>query len=1180
MFTAATRPSHRSSNWDTRLQQRKKFTVCIKNNVREYGGGSTCLKELLANADDAKANHLTVCLDKSQYPAEHLLHDGMQGLQGPALWVCNNAKFSDQDWQNYTLSVGDSAKANDTETIGKFGKGALTAYSLTDVIQILSGDSLLILDPHCTHLHDQLPSVFGNVVNKRDKHFVDIYAENPDQLSPFLSFTKTCSTVPTLSAGKHYPGTLFRLALRTETAAQRSEISKESLSPDQIAQALHDFVQAAPDLLLFTRHVKGISVWTKSSQRRVCLLMHECSASMSNMSSPMPGCKLQKAIVSIHHPDESDSKTKRVWLKTTTHSVKGQSGDVALLMHDDAGVSGQCWPEIVGKVYSTMALPLAPTSLPVHINGDFRMSSDRRTLWAGEGDRGQGAKNKSVLTDAIAPAYAAAITSACAMDAKGQGAADLYKKWPTAHSFQPKQLDCVTSATVEQLVTNDCKVLWSPAPPVSSILSYLTGGSKWVPASEACLVQPSDYRASAVIINVGRRCGLQIPENALTTSSRSVTLFSPDKLRKALLSAGNIVKPEEVSAVLSYVTSDGEYEDLNGLHLILLNDGSLQQLLWGGRGGNKYFVFTDAKSERIYKLMEGNKHQLVRGGPLLESKKLNVMVPTLDDLGPSLPASWQHDVCHIGLRSSHPTSDWIDNFWALMASIPGAIPANLHSLALVPTAGSQLASIQHCIKHQALSPLHLQSLPSFAASTLSSIGCVCITEDEAYGASPIGFMADPLTTALVATSGCLGLPLPELLSQQRLGSTHFRNARELLADHVSSSSAAWSTLRQCPMFEDSHGRMVALDVSIAYALLPFASWEEHLTQLGDLLPWTPVKYHTASSIHRRFVDHSSMQVPSQTTFLRDDLLPAINRTNSSCTEPLLLKGLELCNRRMDGLTNVFIDSHLHPINRTVDSSSSLLRTLFSQPGALKDYKLLPQRYATPARLTTLKRHGLAHISSPEPDFFRCSQRFTGMSGSLTRDERRCLSRGLADMLQANVDAYQHSSGGSASRSLAACPVFTTAELQFPYKSAQPAFVSLADSADHDHYQLVGLALPVTDNSHGDTQALRCQLGLPAQPRLEHVVDHLLKMAITPGLGSTLKQSGRDFVLDGIRQGYQFIINSVSKSMAEGSLPNLARESSRLAQEAWVLVPRAASLCAPASSALTWKKTLLKVHLAM
>lgn len=39
----------------------------------------------------------------------------------------------------------------------------------------------------------------------------------------------------------------------------------------------------------------------------------------------------------------------------------------------------------------------------------------------------QGAKNKSVLTDDIAPAYAAAITSACTMDTKGQVAADIYE---------------------------------------------------------------------------------------------------------------------------------------------------------------------------------------------------------------------------------------------------------------------------------------------------------------------------------------------------------------------------------------------------------------------------------------------------------------------------------------------------------------------------------------------------------------------------------------------------------------------------------------------------------------------------------------------------------------------------------------------------------------------------------
>ena len=152
-------PSDRSCGaWDTQLQQQEKFTVCISNNVREYGGGSTCLKELLANADDAKATKFTICLDQSQYQTDGLLSPGMAGLQGLALWVGNDAKFSSQDWRNYTLHVGRSAKANDNDTIGKFGKGGLTAYSLSDVIQVVSGDHMLVLDPHGTHLPNQLQS--------------------------------------------------------------------------------------------------------------------------------------------------------------------------------------------------------------------------------------------------------------------------------------------------------------------------------------------------------------------------------------------------------------------------------------------------------------------------------------------------------------------------------------------------------------------------------------------------------------------------------------------------------------------------------------------------------------------------------------------------------------------------------------------------------------------------------------------------------------------------------------------------------------------------------------------------------------------------------------------------------------------------------------------------------------
>ena len=106
---------------------------------------------------------------------------------------------------------------------------------------------------------------------------------------------------------------------------------------------------------------------------------------------------------------------------------------------------------------------------------------------------------------------------------------------------------------------------------------------------------------------------------ALNLSSSSMTLFNPDRLCTALLTAGDIVKPDEVSKVLSYVISDGEYQKLEGLHLILLKDGSVQQFEWDSSKGKKYFVFTDTKSESIYSLMESNKHQLVENCPAWEA---------------------------------------------------------------------------------------------------------------------------------------------------------------------------------------------------------------------------------------------------------------------------------------------------------------------------------------------------------------------------------------------------------------------------------------------------------------------------------------------------------------------------------------------------------------------------------
>ena len=384
---------------------------------------------------------------------------------------------------------------------------------------------------------------------------------------------------------------------------------------------------------------------------------------------------------------------------------------------------------------------------------------------------------------------------------------------------------------------------------------------------------------------------------------------------------------------------------------------------------------------------------------------------------------------------------------------------------------------------------HLQGLPSSATDTLCAVGCICITEPRADCVSPILRRLDPLTTAIGAASSRLRLPLQQMLSQQRIGSITFAAVRELLADYVSSSSsntsAAWQVLQQCPIFEKVSGRMAALPEADSWCLLPNSTWENHSAELEPLLRKTPVKYHTTSDIQPRLLDHSDVEVPSLIYFLRCELLPAITQANISSSEPQLLLALdELAQSSRQssvGLHSVFVDSRLHPVDRTVDSTSSLLQTLFSLPKAGDDYKLLPQQYTTASRLAVLKRHGLLHEHVSEPKLFlHCIKRFSLNRASMSRDVSKKLSRSLVSMLHANVGEYQKAGDWSSARvALRASPVFKTADLQFPYyNKAHPEFASLSHSADHNFYSWCHCPLQSLTMHMGTPRVCRAGLAWP------------------------------------------------------------------------------------------------------
>ena len=338
------------------------------------------IRELLVNADDAGAKHFFVVLDKSQYSTTGLVTPGLASLQGPALLLGNDARFSHRDRLGLTQRIGNSFKAGDPDTAGQFGKGSLTVYSVTEVIQLLSDDQLLILDPQGTHLGNGIHSWHCQL--DEIKEILDSQA--PSQLEPFMFLARECSEL--VPAQSQYPETIFRLALRTPEAAQSSLISNKSSDLEQIASIVTAFAQIAADLLLFLRSVQKISVYVKDSPDSPATRVQYCLQSTTASELHVGQGKLQNMVIQA---DTGSGIVTKHWAKILSNVTTGNTDGVAVLLSATDDQHEQLFPILDGKVCSTIPLPYRMTGLPMHINGAFSLTWDRRNLWHGEGSSNQ-----------------------------------------------------------------------------------------------------------------------------------------------------------------------------------------------------------------------------------------------------------------------------------------------------------------------------------------------------------------------------------------------------------------------------------------------------------------------------------------------------------------------------------------------------------------------------------------------------------------------------------------------------------------------------------------------------------------------------------------------------------------------------------------------------------------------
>ena len=110
------------------------YVNLIADNLRDrYDNGFPILKELIQNADDAKARQLIFGRHPGFQDSYHPL------LRGSGLWFFNDGEFKENDADDLR-SFGIGSKAGDTGAIGKFGLGMKSVFHLCEALFYVAWD--------------------------------------------------------------------------------------------------------------------------------------------------------------------------------------------------------------------------------------------------------------------------------------------------------------------------------------------------------------------------------------------------------------------------------------------------------------------------------------------------------------------------------------------------------------------------------------------------------------------------------------------------------------------------------------------------------------------------------------------------------------------------------------------------------------------------------------------------------------------------------------------------------------------------------------------------------------------------------------------------------------------------------------------------------------------------------
>ncbi|KAM9850768.1 sacsin [Aulostomus maculatus] len=463
--------------------QSEPITMRIKNILKEYDEESDIFKELIQNAEDAGAEVCKFLVDFRVHKdaPDSLIDPDMALCQGPCLWAFNNEQFTDRDWKNI-VRVGSASKENQVEKIGKFGLGFNTVYHVTDIPSVLSGNSLLILDPNVTHLKKHIKHTTdpGIKLDLSKKHLFHCF---PGQFRPYecicdCNFTQQGPSGP-------YQGTLIKLPFRTEEEALLSEISNKVYDKHSIVSFQNHLTDSSQTHLLFLKNINTLSlqkipstVQTPPRSGEIQNVFTASKTTLSTMGLPDDTCvsqqrRAEKLLMKIDGKCKDVIDCNTVSIVQVTSLQSGETQVQSWLLYNCFGTDQSLKMALKDSKQAQFSLPIGgiavplqknpkseklaasetklsghafcflplsiQTGLPVNVNGTFAVTSNRKGLWE------SGVKhewNKALLQDPVVTAYVTALSTLKKMSEKEQLESYCYHTfWPdrekVSDTFKP-----------------------------------------------------------------------------------------------------------------------------------------------------------------------------------------------------------------------------------------------------------------------------------------------------------------------------------------------------------------------------------------------------------------------------------------------------------------------------------------------------------------------------------------------------------------------------------------------------------------------------------------------------------------------------------------------------------------------------------------------------------------------